>query len=129
MISENEIFSAIATVLRSRFTGIFVTGEYVSAPSAFPSVSIVRSDSYPNRGNVALDLSDEQQIYIFDVNVYSNLTTGKKTQCVNIMDSIASEFKKLGFTQRTRSPIPNADSKVYREFARFQRTIGGADTI
>ena len=42
---ENEVYTRIARVLREKFPGINIAGEYVKAPSSFPHVSITQSDN------------------------------------------------------------------------------------
>ena len=42
---EFELFTDIASVLRTQFNGIFVAGEYVSQPPQFPAVSIVEMNN------------------------------------------------------------------------------------
>ena len=42
---ESEVFNTVATALRSEFTGIFVSGESVAAPSSFPAVTLVEDDN------------------------------------------------------------------------------------
>ena len=37
---ENEIFTIISTILRDKYEGIYVTGEYLNIPPTFPAVSI-----------------------------------------------------------------------------------------
>ena len=42
---ENEVYTRVAQVLRTAHSGINVAGDYVNAPSGFPHVSIIQSDS------------------------------------------------------------------------------------
>ena len=42
---ENIVFSTIATALREKYDGIFVSGEYTDLPARFPAVTIVEEDS------------------------------------------------------------------------------------
>ena len=44
---SNEIFNTVAVGLRSAFEGIKVVGEYVSAPSHFPTVTLDETQNVP----------------------------------------------------------------------------------
>ena len=81
---ENEVFTKIATELRSQFTGINVYGEDVRSPSSFPCVSIVEADNYTLRRTQDSGSNENHANVMYEVNVYSNKTSGKKTECKEI---------------------------------------------
>ena len=74
---ENEVYTRVATVLREKFPGIDIAGDYVKAPSSFPHVSITQSDNAVISGRMTG--SAEMAQVMFEVNVYSNKAEGKKT--------------------------------------------------
>ena len=79
---ENEVYTKIANKLRSEFTDINITGEYINAPSSFPHVSIVMSENSIMFSR--MDSGDyEVAIALFEINIYSNKTTGKKSECIH----------------------------------------------
>jgi hypothetical protein len=78
--AENEIFTGIATALRAQYSKIFVTGEYVSAPSSFPCVSLVEIDNATFRNSQTQDGKENHVAVTYELNVYSNKKTGKKTE-------------------------------------------------
>ena len=121
---ENEVYTRIAKVLREKFPGVDVAGEYVNAPSSFPHVSITQSDN-----NVIFErttCSAEMAQVMFEVNVYSNKTEGKKTECKSIMKEIDNLLFSMNFRRLALTPVPNMeDATIYRLVARYRVATDG----
>ena len=96
---ENEVYTRVATVLREQFPGINLSGEYVKAPSSFPHVSIVQSDTV----TVYMKTTDTRQYdrLLFEINIYSNKAAGKKTEC----KAIAKEIDRIMFSMKDRKSV------------------------
>lgn len=117
---ENELFTKVATALRAQFSGIFVTGEYVKAPSSFPCVMFVEMDNTPYRRTQTQADMENHATVMYEVNVYSNKAKGKKTECKAIMKVIDDMMLSLGFDRPFLNPIPNLeDATIYRMTARY----------
>lgn len=117
---ENELFTKVATALRAQFSGIFVTGEYVKAPSSFPCVMFVEMDNTSYRRTQTQADMENHATVMYEVNVYSNKTKGKKTECKAIMKVIDDMMLSLGFDRPFLNPIPNLeDATIYRMTARY----------
>jgi len=129
--AENLIFSKIAAVLRAAYSGIFVTGENVAAPSSFPAVSIVEADNSLYARTKDLAGNENHSVLMYEINCYSNLSSGKKAQCKSIMALVDTEMQKLGFVRVGRSPmeLPNADVSKYRMNARYRGVISKTGAI
>jgi hypothetical protein len=121
---ENEVFSTIATVLRATYDPISVYGEYVKSPAVFPAVMIEeKSNSALERTQDSGSLENHASL-MYEVNVYSNKQTGKKSQCKEIFKIIDNEFQKLGFTRTLKEPIPNLESgTIYRMVGRYTAVV------
>lgn len=115
---ENELFTKVAAVLREKYSGIYVTGEYLNAPSSFPAVSVIEMD------NTTYDVDSSGETHaqlMYEVNVYSNLTRGKKSQCKEIANVIDGIFTGCGFSRIMKQPVPNMnDATIYRIVARYR---------
>ena len=72
---ENQVFTPIAQAIRAAYSGAFVTGEYVRAPSRFPHVSIVESDNYTSAQRLDTAGEEKYSTVMYEVNVYSNKTS------------------------------------------------------
>ena len=67
---------------------------------------------------------------LYEVNVYSNKTSGKKAECKAIIALIDSKMEALGFTRTLMNPVPNEeDATVYRMVARYRAIVSKNKTI
>ena len=121
---ENELFSIIANSIRNEYPGAYVVGEYVKSPPRFPSVSIVEIDnSAYDRTQTSGNLENHSDL-TYEVNVYSNKTSGKKSECKAIASLIDNEFAALGFSRTMLQPIPNVgDATIYRMVGRYKGVV------
>ena len=128
---ENEVFSTVATALRNEFSGIFVSGEYVSAPSSFPAVTLVEDDNSTYQRSLDSSGQENHAQLMYTVNVYSNKSSGKKSQCKTIMAEIDTQMQGMGFVRLGSSPtgVPNVDASIYRMVARYRATISKDNVI
>lgn len=123
---ESKVYTPIAVALRDAFSGIFVSGEYVKAPSSFPHASIVEMDNYTSTDR--MDTSDTERFatIMYEVNVYSNKAVGKKTECKEIMAFIDALMYKMNFKRLSLAPVPNMDdATIYRMTARYRAETDG----
>lgn len=121
---ESQVFDRIATRVREQFPNIFVTGEYVHSPSSFPSVSLVEMDNSTRDATIDSGSNENHANVMYEVNVYSNKTTGKKTECKTIITLIDTEMTAMGFVRSTLTPVPNEyDSTIYRMVGRYRAAV------
>ena len=121
---ENEIFDIIANAVRNAYPGAFVVGEYVKAPPRFPYVSIIESDNAVyDKTQTSGNLENHANL-MYEVNVYSNKKSGKKSECKAIASLIDNEFATLGFSRTMLQPIPNVeDATIYRMVGRYMGVV------
>lgn len=116
---ETLVFSDVATALRAAHAGIFVSGEPVDAPAKFPAVTIAEQDNAVYAKMSTLTIENHAKL-LYEVNVFSNKTSGKKQECKAVMATLDARFAALGFTRTMCNPVPNlADAKIYRMIARY----------
>ena len=121
---ENEVFDRVAKRVREQFPSIFMTGEYVRAPSSFPAVSLVEMDNSILEHTVDSGSNENHANVMYEVNVYSNKTTGKKTECKSIIALIDTEMIAMGFVRATLTPVQNEyDSSIYRMVGRYRAAV------
>lgn len=127
---ESDVFKKISTALRDEYTNMFVTGEYVKAPSSFPAVSIVEADNYMNVQTQSSEELENHVVLMYEVNAYSNKKTGKKSECKDIISIIDDEFLAMGFTRTMLANIQNyEDSTIYRMTARYRAVVSKENVI
>lgn len=127
---ENEVFTLVATALRAAYSKIFVTGEYVKAPSSFPCVSLVQASNTTHRATQTSTEMENHADIMFEVNIYSNKETGKKTECKAIAAIVDDKMKSLGFDRAMLQPISNLnDTSIYRMTGRYRAVVSKDNTI
>lgn len=119
---EKEIFDIIAQVVRNVHadTGVRIYSSYQQSPSRFPLVTIELGYNPTYRKSLTDTNLENHAVHMFNVNVYSNLTTGAKVQCKDILDTVDTTFQHLGFRRVSMQPLPNTeDGAIYRIVARY----------
>lgn len=121
---ENSVFHRVAPKVREKFPNIFLVGEYVKSPSSFPAASIMEMDNAIRTDTIDSGSNENHVNVMYEVTVYSNKTSGKKTECKEIMALIDEEFNAMGFQRVTLTPVPNEyDSTIYRMVARYKAAV------
>ena len=127
---ENEVFDRVATRVREQFPNIFMTGEYVNSPASFPAVSLVEMDNATRIETIDSGSNENHANVMYEVNVYSNKTTGKKSECKSIIALIDTEMTAMGFVRSTLTPVPNEyDSTIYRMVGRYRAAVSSDHKI
>lgn len=121
---ETEIFDYISSKVRAVYSDIFISGEYVKSPSSFPAVSIIEMDNTVNTFTQTSTETENHANLMYEVNVYSNKTKGKKSECKEIISLIDKEMTFIGFNRTMLQPIPNMDdATIYRITARYKGVV------
>lgn len=127
---ENEIFSQVSSAVKADFPKIFMTGEYTKTPPSFPCVSLVEIDNSVLRDTSTTTYEENHVAVTYEVNVYSNKTSGKKSECKKIAKVVDEKLANLGFSRMMLQPVPNLeDSTIYRLLGRYRAVIGKDQTI
>ena len=127
---ESQVFDRVAKRVREQFPNIFMTGEYVSSPASFPAASLVETDNSIRESTIDSGSNENHVNVMYEANVYSNKTTGKKSECKAIMALIDAEMTAMGFVRSTLTPIPNEyDSTIYRMVGRYRAAVSADHKI
>jgi hypothetical protein len=127
---ENAVFNRVVTRVREVFPDIFMTGEYVNSPASFPAASLVEMDNATRIETIDSGSNENHANVMYEVNVYSNKTTGKKSECKAIIALIDEEMLSMGFSRSTLTPVPNEnDSTIYRMVGRYRATVSSDHKI
>ena len=121
---ENDIFNTVATVVRVKYPDIYMVGEYVKTPPKFPCVSLVEMDNQSYQQTEDSGSVENHASLMYEVNIYSNKTVGKKSECKAIAALIDERMLALGFARTMLQPIPNLDdATIYRMVGRYSAVI------
>ena len=127
---ESIVFNVVSMRVRASFPDIYMTGEYVKSPSSFPAASLVEMDNSTRTDTVDSGSNENHTNVMYEANVYSNKTAGKKTECREILALLDEEMLAMGFSRSTLTPVPNEyDSTIYRMVARYRATVSSEKTI
>ena len=120
---ENIIFTRLAQALRTQFSGISVYGEFVEAPASFPCVTIVEADNKVYERTRDLSGVEHHAQVMYEINVYSNKVSGKKSEAKEISNMIDGMMTDMLFTRTFRGQTPNIDRTIYRITLRYQGVV------
>lgn len=126
---ESQVFTRVFEAVRNGFPAAFVTSEYVKSPSEFPAVSLVEMDNLPYERTMTVNPENHVTV-TYELNVYSNLINGKKSECKSICAIIDREMAAMGFIRTSLTPVPNMnDSTIYRMTGRYRAVVSANHTI
>lgn len=127
---ESEVFNIVSKATRAKYPKIYMTGEYVKSPPSFPCVSLIETDNQIYRNTRDSGTIENHAQVLYEVNVYSNKTSGKKAECKAIIAFIDIQMEALGFTRTLMNPVPNEeDATVYRMVARYRAIVSKEKVI
>lgn len=123
---ESILFTELATALRAAFPSpqIFVTGEAVSAPATFPCASIVEKSNTTYDRTLDSANKEHHARLLWQFDFYSNLTSGKKTQCKAMATVVDNIMIGYNFTRTFFEPVDNVGAGIYRMAARYTAVAG-----
>lgn len=126
---EKDIFNIVAKAVRNVYPDIYISGEYVKSPPKFPAVSLVEMDNSAYIRTQTSDNVENHAELMYEVNIYSNKKSGKKSECKSIAALIDNELATLNFSRIMLQPIPNMDdATIYRMTGRY-RAVASKDNV
>ena len=121
---ENEIFNRMVDAIKAKYPEAYIVGEYVKSPSQFPCVSIVEIDNVAyDKTQSSYSLENHADV-THEINIYSNKTSGKKSECRDIASLLDNEYAAIGFSRSMLQPISNGDDvTIYRITGRYRAVV------
>lgn len=127
---ESELFSLVATKVRTVYPNIYMIGESVKSPPSFPAVFMVEQDNTMYISTQTSDDLENHASLMYEIDIYSNKTKGKKSECKAIAALIDKEMAFYGFTRTMLEPIPNMDdATIYRIKGRYKAVVSKNNVI
>lgn len=125
---ENDVLDAVKTAVLAAFPGTDVSGEYTESPALLPAVTVTESDNRVKTSMRTVKIENAVTV-MYEANVYSNKSAGRKQQAKAIANVMDETFANLGFTRTFRNPVPNLkDATIYRILCRYQADVGAGKT-
>lgn len=120
----NEIYTECAKALRNELSGIFVTGESVSAPPKFPCACGTERSNITYIKSLDNALKEHHANIMIQWDYYSNLKSGKLAQCRKMASVVDDVMLGHGFTRTMLEPVDNpADENIGRIVARYTAVV------
>ena len=127
---ENPLITAVYDALRTGYPGIAVFGDATTIAAKFPCVSLYEIDNTTAADTRDTSGMEKHSDASYQVDVYSNAETGRKTECRLIMAIIDDLMIGYGLDRTSMLPTPNLnDNNIYRITARYTARIGNNNTI
>ena len=121
---ENAVFNSVATEVRAKYPDAYIVGEYVKSPPQFPCISIIEMENKSYQPTEDSGSVENHASVMYEMNVYSNKSVGKKAECKAIAALIDERLLALGFARTMLQPIPNLDdATIYRMVGRYSAII------
>ena len=118
---ENEIFTAVATAVRSAHSGTTIKSEYLRSPASFPTVALSETDNV--NVDALMDSSGEEKYagLGYRLQVFSNKEGGKKTEAKAIFKTADEVLCGMGFRRRTYTTTPEIyNSTIFSIMATYE---------
>ena len=127
---ENDVFNIVSIAVKEVYPDLYISGEYVKSPPKFPCVSLVEMDNQSYQATEDSGSSENHASVMYEMNVYSNKSVGKKSECKAIAALIDEQMLALGFARTMLQPIPNLDdATIYRMVGRYSAVISKNKTV
>ena len=109
---ENEIYTIVATALREQFPGVFVSGEYVTAPASFPAVTLIESDNYVDVSMSTLNIENAVNV------MYLALLESAERKCQTLRMQLSTALKAA-----TKPLSAQADKTIHTSSIKIHKEI------
>lgn len=131
---EDDIFDEVSEKVYAAFEkkcpDLLMMSEYVKSPSSFPFISLVEIDNATFRNTQSTDGNENHVAVTYELNIYSNKTSGKKAECKALAGFIDEILLGMNFTRTMLEPVPNQDeATIYRMLGRYRAVISKNKTI
>ena len=120
---ESTVFSQVAAAFDAAYPNGYRYGDQTTTTPRFPCLKLEQVDNSTYEGSLDDAPTEHDAWILFEVNVYSNLTSGAKQQCKAIMDLVDQQLQGLNFVRLFCNPGKNADKKYFRMTARYRAVV------
>ena len=120
---ENYMFDNIVKAVLVKYPNCAYYSVEMDSPSSFPCITMeeINNQVYINSMDSS-NLENHARI-TYEINVFSNLDQGKKSQAKDIIDIIDNIMTSNNFTREFYTPTPNIDRTIYRITARYSGIV------
>ena len=121
--TNNAIFTAIRNAVKAEYADANCVQMYTPTPAKFPTVFAREIGHFTPQQAWTLTNAQDISERTWEVQVFSNLSTGSKEQAYDILDICKGAMRSLYFLETFEQPIDQQDKSIYCLVARFRRVI------
>ena len=123
---ENKVFTKVYDKIIEKYPNALISSEYLRSESIFPAITIMEQNNMVYQQASALSKIENMVSLMYEINVYSNKTVGKKTEAKDIITIADNEMLAMGFIRTYMNPIANLENAtIYRIVARYEKIENG----
>ena len=126
---ERSIYQRVVNKLYTSFPHIYTYAEGMPVKAKFPCVVIEEADNYSYQQTQDTASNENHAVLMYEVNVYSNKTNGKKDECKAIQKIIDEEFNAIGFSRLSTNSFSLNDATLYRIVSRYTAVVSKDEKI
>lgn len=123
MTLHPSFYTAVATALRTQFSGIKTSSTTIYNPSEFPFVCFEEADNFTYTPGIDSGKTENFAEVMYEVNVYSNKAAGPMTECRSILSAIDSMLEDYGFVRTSVTQMPVEKPMTARLVARYSAVV------
>lgn len=124
---ETQVFNDLYNAVHLAYPDVMMGTIADPVQITFPYVNCIVSDSAPTYRFVNSSRIEKYRDITIEIEVYTNLVSGRKAQAKGIMALIDAELLAMGATGTSLNPTdltnPADNSAVFRLFARYRATV------
>ena len=120
---ENELFTTVKAALSTEYPNAAVSGVTTFAPPSFPFVCFEEIDNYVSKTTIDSARVENFARVTYEVNIYSNKTSGGKSEAKAILSVIDECLGGLGFCRGSATGLVDDNTKTYRIICRYTATV------
>lgn len=120
---ENVVYSRISKAFLNDYPKGSSYGEATESPAHFPCLTALEIDNSTYTDSLDFSMKEHDAWITYEINAYSNKTSGAKQECKAIMALVDAEMIAMGFVRLHCNHTKNLDSKVYRMTARYRAVV------
>lgn len=121
---ENQLFTELREFLLEKFPVLSLSSIEERLPPSFPHVSVVEADN-SIRSDTVSSLCHENHVNVmYEVNIYSNSASGRKSEAKAILSAIDLWFVSHGFARTSLTPTSLDNASLYRIIVRYSGCVG-----
>lgn len=128
-----DIESEVMTLIYNAVTPSYPTAKFEStlnlSPSEFPCVCVEEIDNTTRQSSIDSGSNERHANLAYEINIYTNDTSGKKAAAKAIQSLIDSTLVAHGFARTTYNPISLDNGTKYRLLVRYEGAVSTNKTI